>query len=143
MSVYIAIYSRFYLSTSYELDDMYLYYPFLPKAVVFAVLIIFVCFFLDLYSGDKKIGRKELILKILISGFIAALGLAAFYYFADAVFLGRGILLYSLSISFIFQLVFHLGYDYFQELPIASKRVLILGTGPIAMTMGKIIHGTM
>ncbi len=44
-SVYAGIYVRFYFSYSHELDDMYLYYPFLPKALVFAILIVFVCFF--------------------------------------------------------------------------------------------------
>ncbi len=96
---------------------------------------------MDLYSGDKKVARKEIILRIIVSRFIASITLAAIYYFIPFLFLGRGILFYAISLSVLLQSVLHISYDYIQKSPVGSKKVLILGTGPIAMTLGNIIHG--
>ncbi len=141
VSVYAAIYMRFHLSYLHELNDMYLYYPFLPKAIVFALLIVFVCFFVDLYSGDKKVASKEIIIRIIVSRLIASIALAAVYYFIPSLFLGRGILFYAICLSVLLQTAWHIGYDFLQELPVGCRNVLILGTGPVAMIMGKIIDG--
>ncbi len=141
VSAYAGIYLRFYFSYKYELEDMYLYYPFLPKVIAFAFFIVLICFFVELYSGNKKVSRKEILSKIVLSRFITAIALAAFYYFVQSLFLGRGVLLYAMCISILFQAIWHIGYDFFQELPVGSRNVLILGTGPVAMIMGKIIDG--
>jgi sugar transferase (PEP-CTERM system associated) len=138
--MYAGFYMRFY-SSSYDLEEIYLYYPLMPKAFAFALIIVIISFYTNLYSGDKRIGREEILTKIIISRFFAACSLAALYYFVPSLFMGRGILLYAIFLSVVFQAAWHIGYDFLQELPVGIKRVLILGTGPAAQTMGQIIHG--
>jgi sugar transferase (PEP-CTERM system associated) len=118
------------------------YSPILPKAITFSLLVLLMCFFVDLYGIERRGGRKEIVLKILLSGFIASFALASFYYLIQFPYiqLGRSILFIAILISIIMQAVWHLGYDLFLNMPVGAKKVLILGTGPIAKTMGNVLR---
>jgi sugar transferase (PEP-CTERM system associated) len=133
VSVYTAVYIRF--NGHSNLPDEYSSIIF--KAIMFSTLMVFMCFFVDLYSKENGIGRKAKFLKILFAGFFAAVTLAAIYYFAPSLELGRGILFLTLCISIFAQSVWHIGYSLFLKLPVVANRVLILGTGPVAENMGK------
>ncbi len=139
-SVYAGIYLRFYFSYSYDIKNIAQYDPILPKALVYSMFIILICFFVDLYNTEKRDGRKEKMLKIIFSCFFASFFLASFYYFIPSFLLGRGMFIYALGLSIIFQIFWHISYDYFLKLPVSAKRILILGTGPIAKTMGEVLN---
>ncbi|MBI5408105.1 MAG: TIGR03013 family PEP-CTERM/XrtA system glycosyltransferase [Nitrospirae bacterium] len=135
-SIYAGIFLRTLGEYSFQLQK---YSPMAPKVAAFACILIFMCFLLDLYNLDKKVGKKEIFLKILIANVLVAVPLGAIYYFLPFAKLGRGILFLSLCFSILLQSVWHIGYALFLRLPVATKRVLILGTGPIAQTMGNLL----
>jgi sugar transferase (PEP-CTERM system associated) len=137
LSIYAAFYLRF--GSVYEIQ-MEAYSPLLPKAAAFAVFIILMCHFGDLYRIEKEGDRKEIFLKILVAGFIASMALGAFYYFVPSLQIGRGILFIGLIITVLLQSVWHIGYSLLIRLPVVAKKVLILGTGPIAEKMGNILR---
>ncbi len=137
-SVYAGAYLRLFSVGSYD-SLIKQYDPLFPKAAAFTIFIVFMCFFMDLYNIEKRDGRKERFLTILFAGFFASFVLASFYYFVPYIQIGRGILFLSLCISILTQTVWHISYDFLLKLPVVAKKVLILGTGPIAKTMGTIL----
>lgn len=136
MSVYAAVYLRF---VNYS-DPLQQYSPILIKGLTFSFFMLFICFFIDLYKAEKTYNRKMVVIRILFAGFLSFVMLAAFYYFIPSLRLWRGILLLAIFISIIFQSIWHIGYSYFLKLPVVANRVLILGTGPIADTVGKLLN---
>ncbi len=138
MSVYAGTYLRLF---SMGNPDVLLeqYVPLYPRAIAFSVFIVVMCFFTDLYNGEKRESWKEIFLKIIVADLFASFVLGAFYYFVPEIQLGRGILFLSVNACILSQAIWHMGNDLLLKLPMAAKRVLILGTGPIASTMGKIL----
>lgn len=135
LSAYVGVYIRFYgfpIPESYSL--------IMPKAVMFSMFMIFMCFLVDLYNTENVIGKKAMFLKISFAGLFASVILASIYYFIPFLELGRGILFIALLISIITLYVWHIVYIFFLKLPVVGKRVLILGTGPIARTTGNILN---
>jgi sugar transferase (PEP-CTERM system associated) len=70
---------------------------------------------------------------------MVSLGLGAFYYFVPSLQIGRGILFLALGILVLLQSVWHIGYGKFLQLPAVARKVLILGTGPVANNMGLVL----
>ncbi len=133
----ISVYASFYIRLNYmDNFDTAQYMPFLPRAVTFSAFIVLMCNLMDLYAPEKRMRKREILIKILFSGFFAFISLAAFYYLVPQVTLGRGILLIAIVISFWMQLFWHIGYELRLKIPGVAKNVLILGTGPAAKTMG-------
>ncbi len=139
LSFYAGFTLRFYYGFNLQLSQ---YISLLPKAMTFAVIVVLMCFLMDLYSAENGKGKKEIFLKILFAGIFTSMTLAALYYFVPFLELGRGILFIAICISIAVQFVWHMVYDFSLKLPGVAKRVLILGTGPLAMTMGLLFDTT-
>jgi sugar transferase (PEP-CTERM system associated) len=138
IAVYGGVYLRFFPIDAY--DGILMVQPILPKAIAFSVIIIFTSFLVDLYDNERRKGRKEIISKVILSGILASFSLAACYYIIPSLLLGRGIFLFSVSLTILLQSIWHFTYDLFMKLPGNAKRVLILGTGPIAKIMGNVLY---
>jgi sugar transferase (PEP-CTERM system associated) len=136
MSAYGGLYLRFISNISFERQEFIYFYP---KVVMFTLFVIMMSFFFDLYSVEKGDGKKEILLKVMLSAVMVSLGLGAFYYFVPSLELGRGILFFALSILILFQFAWHFGYSKFLRLPAVARKVLILGTGPVAKNMGLVL----
>ena len=119
--------------------EFYKYSPLMPKAIIFSSFIVIIYFFMDLYDVERNDGKKEIFLKIISANFLAMLADGAFYYFVPYTQLGRGILFLSFCFTVLFSSVWHISYILFVKLPIIARRILILGTGPIAKTMGNLL----
>lgn len=119
--------------------EFYKYSPLMPKAIIFSFFIVIIYFFIDLYDIERNDGKKEIFLKIISANFLAVLANGAFYYFVPDTQLGRGILFLSFCFTVLFSSVWHISYILFVKLPIIARRILILGTGPIAKTMGNLL----
>lgn len=119
--------------------EFYKYSPLMPKAIIFSSFIVIIYFFMDLYDVERNDGKKEIFLKIISANFLAVLANGAFYYFVPYTQLGRGILFLSFCFTVLFSSVWHISYILFVKLPIIARRILILGTGPIAKTMGNLL----
>ena len=139
LSFYAGFTLRFYFGFNLQLSQ---YIALLPKAMTFAVIVVLMCFLMDLYSSENGIGKKEIFSKMLFAGIFTSMTLAALYYFVPFLELGRGILFIAICISVAAQFVWHMAYDFSLKLPGVAKRVLILGTGPLARTMGLLFDTT-
>jgi len=134
-SVYVGMYLR-YIYGQFQIQD---YNPVFPRAIAFAFFIVLMCFFMDVYLVEKKDRNKDIFFKILFSTVFASFLLAAFYYFFPYIYLGRGVLVFTLIISIILQFVWHMIYSLILKLPAVGERVLIIGTGTIANTIGTML----
>jgi sugar transferase (PEP-CTERM system associated) len=136
LSFYAGFSIRFHNYNIFSFED---YNPLLPKAIIFAICIVFISFLIDLYSLERIEGRKEICSKIFLVGCIAFITLASFYYFIPYMKLGRGILFIAVFFSIITLSIWHILYDLFlKKMPGIVKNVLILGTGPVARTLGNL-----
>ncbi len=103
------------------------------------IFIVLICFFMDLYNTEKRDGRKEVILIIFFSGAIALFILAAFFYLIPSLHFGRGMLFLSICILILVQSIWHMSYEWILKFSVGANKVLILGTGPLAKTLGTIL----
>lgn len=136
VSVYMGIYIRFLSDPRVSLQS---YYKLMPGALIFSIFVVFMCFFVDVYKLKNRLDTREVFLRLFIANVMAVLGLGMFYYFFPSVKLWRSILIFSICINYLLQIVWYFVYDLFSNLPVAARRVLILGTGPIAQTMGDLL----
>lgn len=136
LSVYAGAYLRLY---SVFPSELYKYFPLMPRSAVFSFFIISVYFFMDLYDIEKNNGKKEVFTRIVFANILSAFTIGAFYYFVPYSRLGRGILILSFCLNILFSSLWHLGLILFIKSQVIARRVLILGTGPIAQTMGNLL----
>jgi sugar transferase (PEP-CTERM system associated) len=115
------------------------YLPLLMKAAIFSMLVVLICFFIDLYNVEKIKYRKEMGIKILLATIIAAITIATFSYFTSSIIIGRGVLFIALCISLLLQIIWHVAYSELSKIQATARKVLILGTGPLANNMGNIL----
>ncbi len=140
VSFYAAFAARFYYVGAFDTAQ---YLPLLPRATTFSLFVVFISFLMGLYRFEKEEGRKEIIVKVLVSGVFVFVALAAFYYFLPSMQMGRGILFIALCFTVILQSVWHILYVFYaKKIPGFAKKVLILGTGPVAKTMGNLFETT-
>ncbi len=109
---------------------------------VFWAVVIFCSYFSELYDRERNLTRIELGLRITFVQVLVFLTLSAIYYMVPDLFIGRGVLLYSLAIFGLLQFVTHRLFQISRYFPLLAKRVLILGVGPLAESMEKLIGAT-
>ena len=135
----LSVYAGVYIRLHYELGRLYDFGPIFPKAITYTVIIIMMNFFIDLYVTEKRNSKKELFVKIVLSGLLASFLLGAVYYFLPYIQIGRKTLMMALIIAISTQFLWHFTYSLILNLPVIRERVLILGTGPTAFTLGNIL----
>jgi len=141
LSVVTAIRVRFLTG---NLESIMIHEMSLTKMIVFVSPFICSLFLMDLYRLNGKRGRKELFTRILFSLFLTLPVLATMYYFLPYVMFGRGIFLLSFISAAIGLTLWRFFMEYFSEFPVAIKKVLILGTGPLAKSLGDLVtNGTL
>lgn len=115
---------------------------FLLKILVFVSPFIFSIFLMNLYNINNqngKTGIKELLARIMFSLFLAFPVLASMYYIVPSIMFGRGILLFSFIAVAFGLTIWRFFMEYLPYFPIAIKKVLIIGTGPIAKSLGDLV----
>ncbi len=113
------------------------------KLFIFSLVLAFSSFMVELYDKEKNTEKKEVLLRIVTALGISFVALTSFYYMMPAMAVGRGILALSLGIFGLLQFVAHIGHFKSTHIPRFARRVLILGTGPLADQIGKLIGSTM
>ncbi|MBI4847315.1 MAG: TIGR03013 family PEP-CTERM/XrtA system glycosyltransferase [Nitrospirae bacterium] len=136
LAVYAGVFLRFFSEYDSGIKTLN---PLMLRAVTFSVFVVLMCFFVDLYDSNKKNDKKDIFLRILVADFLVAIALGTFYYFIPYVQLGRGILFLSICFSIVLQSAWHISYVQFLKLPSVVKKVLIIGTGPLAERMGNLL----
>lgn len=109
------------------------------RLCLFGAALVFSSFMVELYNNEKNTNKKEVFVKILTSTGISFFLLSSFYYMVPSVMVGRGVLGTSLLIFAMLQFIWHVSFQISVSLPRFARRVLILGTGPLANQMGRII----
>lgn len=110
-----------------------------PEVVVFALLLLLVGFFVELYGSDREFGRTESAVRMSISLIISFFVLSALYYLFPDVQVGRGILLLALPFFGVAQFLWHRGHRLLLSFPGLSQRVVILGNGTLGQKIEEIM----
>lgn len=112
------------------------------KTIVFILVILFSSHLLEIYDSKKNTGKKEILVRIFIAVTASFILMSVIYYLFPDVMIGRGLLVLSLFLFGLLQFLWHIGYDWYVNIPGLAKRVLVLGTGPLAEKIGGLIIST-
>lgn len=129
------------LATALRLANRYLLLATLedPSALLRFAIVVFVCvvalYYYDLYDLQLVSRRSELFVRLLQALGVACLFLALLYYAAPDLSLGRGVAAVAAPLIIALVLGWRLLVDASAPVFRNLERVLILGTGPAAMTL--------
>lgn len=112
------------------------------RLAVFAGMNVFCSYLFELYNFDKRLRRRELFLRIILSLTASFLILNSVYYIMGFVTPGRGMFVLSLLVFGVFQFLWHIGHFKLVNSPGLTRKVLVLGTGPLAKKIGDLIVST-
>lgn len=112
------------------------------KYLLFVSILIMVSFFTEIYKYSRESSNMAIAARIILCLTISFLILSTLYYSAPFFMFGRGVLAIALVFFSLFQFLFHASYRVCGKLKRFAKRILILGTGPLAGQMGEIIPAT-
>jgi sugar transferase (PEP-CTERM system associated) len=134
LAVHAAVFTRFG-----TLKSLYPDTSNIERLLVFAVFTVFSSYMLEIYDLGKQQKKRELFVRILIALTVAFLTLTPVYYSVHFLMLGRGLLILSLGFFGVFQFLLHAGYARLMNSSGLARRVLVLGTGPLAKKIGDLI----
>ena len=109
------------------------------KLIIYVTILMMISFFMEIYKYSRDSSNMYIAARIILSVSISFFILSTFYYSAQYFMWGRGVLAISLLFFGIFQFLFHASYRVCGRFKGFTKRILILGTGPLAGQMGEII----
>jgi sugar transferase (PEP-CTERM system associated) len=138
ISIYAGSAVRFRSFT--QLEDSLYWKP--EEMIVFILVLLFSSHLLEIYDSNKTTGKKELLVRIFIAVTASFILMSVIYYLFPAVMIGRGLLVLSLFIFGSLQSLWHIVYRWYANIPGLAKRVLVLGTGPLAEKIGVLITST-
>ena len=105
----------------------------------FILIILFSSHLMEAYEFSRNTKKREVLVNILFGTFTSFFLLSVVYYLDPEIILGRGVLAISLFIFALLQFAWHALYLVGNSLSRFSERVLILGTGDLAVQMGELI----
>ena len=109
------------------------------KLLLYVTILMFVSFFVEIYKFSRNSSNMETAAKIIISLLVSFVILSTLFYSAPYFMFGRGVLAIALFFFGLFQFLFHATYRICGKFKRFAKRVLIIGTGPLAGQMGEIV----
>ena len=109
------------------------------QILLYLLVILLSGYFCELYTADRSLARAELAARIAVSITIAFFVLAASFYAAPDYALGRGVLSFSLLVFGVMQYLLHRSCQLVHNLSRFSQKIMILGTGPLAEVIERII----
>ncbi|NTU41826.1 MAG: glycosyl transferase, partial [Nitrospirales bacterium] len=114
-----------------------------PIPAVFVTVFLFSSTILDVYETRRGgYQAKECLVRIAVSLFISFILVSAVFYALPSVVVGRGVLLLTILSFGVLQSLWHLAFNSYINFPGLVRRVLIVGTDPLANQVGKIISTT-
>lgn len=112
------------------------------QVVLLVVAVIFSSFMVEFYNPDRNMKLRERVIFTLISLGVSFLLLSATFYLAPDLTIGRGLLAMALAILGTLQILWHLFCRVSFYHPGLARRVLVLGTGPLAREIGGLVSAT-
>jgi len=113
-------------------------YP-VSSFLLFVIVVLFSSFFVELYNQDRHFEKKDIMLRIMTGFIISFIILSAFQYMMPFAEYGRGVLALSIVSFGIFQFFWHISHYSLLKLLKLKQKVIILGAGPLAKTIGETI----
>ena len=113
----------------------------LPRALVFALVMLLIMTAFGLYDWEWRLDVKSLLLRLGLSfglGFVV-MGLL-FYIFPDLLFVGRGVFLLTLGLALAGSFLLRLAFYRWTDITALKTRVLVLGTGSRAAKIEDMLH---
>ena len=107
-------------------------------AAFFVAVTIFASYLVEFYTSEPA-AKKVLLLKSLVIFFLSILGLAFFSIIAPFILADRRAALESLAVFCILQLCWHLVFNAILQISRFARKVLVVGTGPLANKIGGVI----
>ena len=113
----------------------------IARGVVVLVTVLCTSYFMELYSRNLRLDLAGIAARVAISLNLAFLGLSLFIFIVPTFTIGQRFLtLYLLGFG-AFQFLCHAGFRYAEQQFNLLPKVLILGSGPLAATIGEIVNG--
>lgn len=110
---------------------------FLVTMVLFAAIVLFSSHLMDVYELDKNVRKREILVNMLLSSVSSFALMTIAYYLAPEFMIGRGVLLIAIIFVVVSQFCWHSLYMTGMHNSRFSKRVLVLGTGTLAASIGE------
>ncbi|RPI77866.1 MAG: TIGR03013 family PEP-CTERM/XrtA system glycosyltransferase [Desulfobacteraceae bacterium] len=132
VSVYTGLFFMFHLNGSFRTID-------LRQLTFFIIGTIFVSYFLELYNLEKQMHKREFWFRIFAGLAGSLVAWTVIHYLIPAPLFLQKTLLTTLILFGIFQSLWHLGYQSLLNSSYFTRKVLILGTGPLAKKIGDLI----
>ncbi len=134
----LSLYAGTYIYCTFQLDpgSFQGYLPEVPgRAITFALATVVCLFAMGLYEPRMREGRSGVLLRTLGGFAVASLVTGGIFSLLPAFELWRGILLYTVLLSFIANLVTRLTFSNVTDLDQFKNRVLVYGSGSAASTI--------
>lgn len=109
------------------------------RLMIFALFAVFSAYFCEMYRWEKSLGRLDLAARTAVSILMAFFVLSAIYYIVPGAMVGRGVLSFSLLVFGAMQFFAHLGFLALMQLPALARRVLVIGVGPLATRVERVL----
>ena len=109
------------------------------RLMIFALFAVFSAYFCEMYRWEKSLGRLDLAARTAVSILMAFFVLSAVYYIVPGAMVGRGVLSFSLLVFGGTQFFAHLGFLALMQLPALARRVLVIGVGPLAARVERVL----
>lgn len=113
-------------------------YP-LSSFALFAVAVLFSSFLMELYNQGRHFEKKDIMLRIMTGFIISFFLLSALQYMMPFAEYGRGVLALSIISFGIIQFIWHISHRSLLKLLKLKHKVIILGAGSLARTIGDTI----
>ena len=108
-------------------------------AAIFVVVVMFSAHLMEVYDLGKNIKKREILINVVFGAVTSFSLLSVVYYLDPDVMLGRGVIVVSLvffaSLQFGWHVLFLVGKNKHRF----SQRVLVLGTGSLAVQIGEMV----
>jgi sugar transferase (PEP-CTERM system associated) len=142
LGAFLAELGAYWISFGASADLKLLLSERLAATLTIPLVLLFCSYFSELYERERNLSRIDLGLRIAVVQALAFFSLSIIYYLVPALLIGRGMLLYSLGIFAVLQYLSHRTFQYSRYYPLLAKRILVLGVGPLAETIERLIAAT-
>jgi sugar transferase (PEP-CTERM system associated) len=130
----VAVYIRLGASDAeYELIEQHGFY----KAAMAAAFCLSAFYLYDLYDFVIMHDRRELVLRLIQALGLAWVALAISFYLFPYLMIGRGVSLIALPLALFAMVSWRLGIHWFLGHPEIGERILIVGSGPLAIELAR------
>jgi sugar transferase (PEP-CTERM system associated) len=131
-SIYFGVFLRgtIYFGPSISLDDSgFVEGPFLPKAVVFAMVMQLCMFAAGLYQRNLREGIHGMELRVAINLLAGSLIMSLIFYIFPSMFLGRGVMALAFISALVGIVLVRIIAFNITDVDVLKRRILVLGTG--------------